>query len=292
MLFDTACIVGVGLIGGSFGQAVLERGLVREVTGAVRREETAAAALQCGAVTSASTNLQEAARNADLIFMAPPVGQMESLCRQLAPVVGPETIITDGGSTKGDIVENCTRIFGNAGHFVGGHPMAGSEKTGVEAARPDLFEGAIWVLTPSDQTVPAVMDKLVNLVEGVGALPLIINAQAHDALLAVTSHLPHITAAALVHLFSAAKNESDLAGQLTAGGWRDSTRIAAGSPEMWRDISLANSAALIKTIDDLIEQLTTVRSLLADQNGDRLLEWFDKASIARKQQYCRPQAEN
>lgn len=291
MLFDTACIVGVGLIGGSFGQAVRERGLVREVIGAVRREETATAAIQCGAVDSATTDLQEAARGADLIFMAPPVGQMESLCRQLAPVVQDNAVITDGGSTKGDIVENCTRIFGQKAHFVGGHPMAGSERTGVEAARANLFEGAIWVLTPSPQTPGPVLQSLVELVEGVGATPLLLNAQVHDALLAVTSHLPHITAAALVHLFSAAQTESELAGQLTAGGWRDSTRIAAGSPEMWRDICLANSAALQKGLDDLIEQLTTVRSLLVEENGDRLLEWFDKASVVRNKQACRPKTE-
>ncbi|HEX8833717.1 MAG TPA: prephenate dehydrogenase/arogenate dehydrogenase family protein [Abditibacteriaceae bacterium] len=284
MLFDTACIVGVGLIGGSFGIAVRERGLVRQVVGAVRREETINLAFQRGAVDNATTDLAMAARGADLIFMAPPVGQMASLCEQLAPVVRADAVITDGGSTKAQIVKDCTRIFGQKAYFVGGHPMAGSERTGVEAARGNLFENAIWVLTPGANTPPPVVNQLLALIEGVGATPLLLNAPTHDALLAVTSHLPHITAAALVHLFSLAREESEVAQQLVAGGWRDSTRVAAGSPEMWRDICLANSAAITRGLDDLIGQLETVRALLTADNGDRLLDWFDRASVARRKQ--------
>jgi prephenate dehydrogenase len=281
MLFDTACIVGVGLIGGSFGLAARERGLVRHVVGAVRREETARVAVEVGAVDTASLDLSEAACEADLIFMAPPVGQMVSLSQQLAPVVCPDAVITDGGSTKADIVRDCTPIFPQA-HFVGGHPMAGSERTGVEAARADLFENAMWVLTPNETTPAPVLEKLIALVEGVGATPLLMNAATHDAVLAVTSHIPHLTASALVHLFSATKNEAEVAGQLVAGGWRDSTRIAAGSPEMWRDISLANSSAIGKGLDALIAELQTVRALLVEENGDRLLEWFDRAAVVRR----------
>jgi prephenate dehydrogenase len=154
----------------------------------------------------------------------------------------------------------------------------------VEAARGDLFEGAVWVLTPVADSPAPVVNQLLSLIEGVGALPLLMNADAHDALLAVTSHLPHITAAALVHLFATAKDESAVAGQLIASGWRDSTRIAAGSAEMWRDISLANAPALTASLDELIAQLETVKALLLESNGDRLLEWFEKAAITRRQQ--------
>ena len=290
MLFDTVCVVGVGLIGGSFGMAVRERGLARQVIGAVRREETINQAFQRGAVDNATTDLTLAARGADLIFMAPPVGQMAGLCEVLAPVVRADAIITDGGSTKARVVSQCTRIFGQKAYFVGGHPMAGSEKTGVEAARSDLFESAIWVLTPTSNTPPPVVNQLIALVEGLGATPLLLNAPTHDALLSITSHLPHITASALVHLFSRARDESEVAQQLIAGGWRDSTRIAAGSAEMWRDISLDNAPAITRGLDDLIEQLQIVRDLLAKNEGEALHQWFDEAAIARRKQGYVPRA--
>ena len=290
MLFDTVCIVGVGLIGGSFGQAVRERGLARHVVGAVRREETARLAIEKGAVDRATTDILEAVRGADLVFMAPPVGQMATLCAQIAPVMRADAIVTDAGSTKAQIVRECTQLFSPKSYFVGGHPMAGSEKTGVEAARSDLFEGATWVLTPTSDTPPPVVNQLLALVEGVGAQPLLLNANAHDQLLAVTSHLPHITAAALVHLFSGAKNESEVASQLIATGWRDSTRIAAGSSEMWRDISLANAPALTKTLDNLIDELENVRTLLVSGESDALLDWFEQASRERRKHGYFPRA--
>src|SRR4028119_2462591 len=246
MLFDTVCIVGVGLIGGSFGMAVRERGLARHVVGAMRREETASQALAKGAVDSASTDLLAAARGADLVFMAPPVGQMASLCEQIAPVVRADAIITDAGSTKAKVVQQCSRIFGQKAYFVGGHPMAGSERTGVEAARSNLFEGAVWVLTPNADTPPPVVNHLIAMVEGLGAMPLLLNAEMHDSLLSVTSHLPHITASALVHLFASAKDESELAQQLIASGWRDSTRIAAGSTGRGRGRRLVHAAPLMR----------------------------------------------
>ncbi|HEX8550302.1 MAG TPA: prephenate dehydrogenase/arogenate dehydrogenase family protein [Abditibacteriaceae bacterium] len=290
MLFDTVCIVGVGLIGGSFGIAARERGLARRVVGAARREETIQAAHGIGAIDEGTTDLESAARGADLIFLAPPVGQMQPLCERIAPVVRADAIVTDAGSTKAGIVRDCTRLFAPKAYFVGGHPMAGSEQTGVEAARGNLFENAIWVLTPTAETPPPVVNQLLALVEGVGAMPLLLNAPAHDALLAVTSHLPHVTAAALVHLFAEAKDESEVAQQLVAGGWRDSTRIAAGSAEMWRDICLANAPALSRSLDDMIEQLETVRALLVQENGDRLLEWFERAAVTRRKQGYIPRA--
>ena len=290
MLFDSVCIVGVGLIGGSFGIAVRERGLARRVVGLARREETIGAARGIGAIDEGTTDVEGAARGADLVFLAPPVGQMQSLCERIAPVVRADAIVTDAGSTKAGIVRDCTRLFAPKAYFVGGHPMAGSEQSGVEAARGNLFENAIWVLTPTAQTPPPVVNQLLALVEGVGATPLLLNAPAHDALLAVTSHLPHITAAALVHLFADAKDESEVVQQLVAGGWRDSTRIAAGSGEMWRDICLANSSALARSLDDMIAELETVRAMLIQDNGDKLLEWFERAAVTRRKQGYIPRA--
>ena len=282
MLFDKVCIVGVGLIGGSFGLAMRERGLARHVVGAVRREETARLALQKGAVDSATTDLLEAARDSDLVFMAPPVGQMAKLCARIAPVVRAGAIITDAGSTKAQIIEDCTPIFAPESCFVGGHPMAGSEKTGVEAARSNLFEGANWVVTPTSDTPPQIIDQLLKLVEALGAQPLLMDATEHDQLLAVTSHLPHITAAALVHLFGQSRSRSEVAQQLVASGWRDSTRIAAGSAEMWRDVSLANASSLTRSLNEMIEELQRVREMLVTEESDELLRWFERASHERR----------
>jgi prephenate dehydrogenase len=283
-MFDSVCIVGVGLIGGSFGMAVRERGLARQVVGAVRREATINAAFQRGAVDNATTDLAEAARGADLVFLAPPVGQMNSLCQQLAPIIRADAIVTDAGSTKAAFVDQCSRAFGQKAYFVGGHPMAGSERTGVEAARADLFEGAIWVLTPTAGTPPPVVNQLVELVEGVGATPLLLDAHIHDALLAVTSHLPHITAAGLVHMFMRSRDKSEVAQQLIASGWRDATRVAAGSSDMWRDICLANAPALTKSLDEFIEEMQDLREMIVEQNGDALYDWFERASVVRRKQ--------
>ena len=283
-MFDNVCIVGVGLIGGSFGMAMRERGLARSVTGVVRREATIEEAKARGAVDEATTDLGEGARGADLIFMAPPVGQMSALCRQMAPFVRADAIVTDAGSTKAAFVDSCARALGEKAYFVGGHPMAGGEKTGVEAAKSTLFEGAVWVLTPTAGTPPPVVNTLVEMIEALGATPLLLDAHIHDELLAITSHLPHLTAAALVHLFTRASARSDVTQQLIAGGWRDATRVASGSPEMWRDICLANAPAISDGLDELLSELHALRALIRDGDGDRLHDWFEAASIARRKQ--------
>lgn len=281
MLFDTVCIAGVGLIGGSFGLAVRERGLARRVIGLTRREETAQTAQQLGVVDFATTDFTEATRGADLILLAPPVGQIKPLCAKLAPLVDAGAIITDAGSTKAGIVRDCTQAFGQKAMFVGGHPMAGSERTGVEHAKAGLFEKAIWVLTPTAETPELAVNRMVELIESLGAVPLLLDASLHDSLLAITSHLPHITAAALVHLFMTAQNENEFAQQLIATGWRDSTRVAAGSPEMWRDICLANAPAIARGVEDMIAHLEEFRDMLRDTDGQRLHDWFDSAAATR-----------
>jgi prephenate dehydrogenase len=281
-MFDTVCIVGVGLIGGSFGLALRERKLARRVVGAVRRQATIDEALALGAIDEGLTDLAEAVRHADLVLMAPPVGQMIPLCRQIADVVPSGALITDAGSTKASFVDECEAIFGTRAHFVGGHPMAGSEQTGVSAARGDLFVGATWVLTPTPTTAPPALATLAALVEAVGAKPLVMDARSHDAILASTSHLPHVTASALVHQFLRARGGSELAEQLIAGGWRDSTRVAAGSGEMWRDICLANSQAIDEALGALVSDLENVRRWVREGQGDKLRDWFDEAATARR----------
>lgn len=281
-MFDTVCVVGVGLIGGSFGIALREKKLARQVIGAVRRKETINAAFQKGAVDNATTELAEAVRGADLVFMAPPVGQMKPLCTELVESIKAGAIVTDAGSTKSQLVEECAPIFGTKAHFIGGHPMAGSERTGVEHARGNLFEHAIWIITPAKETPETEVTRLKDLVEAVGATPLILDPQTHDQLLAVTSHVPHVTAAALVHLFSKTQDDHEVVQKLIAGGWRDSTRVAAGSPEMWRDICLANSTAIGENLDEVIAELQKLRGMLQEKNGEEINTWFESASSVRR----------
>ncbi len=280
-MFNRVCIVGPGLIGASFGLALRKANLAREIVGVARSEETRRDALEIGACTSTTSDLLEAATGSDLVFLAPPVGQMSAICAQIAPVVALNALVTDAGSTKAGIVADCESLFEKA-HFIGGHPMAGSEKTGPLAARADLFQNAVWIVTPTPQTDADSLRNLTDLVEIFGARPLEIDAQEHDELLAVTSHLPHIAAAALVHAFLGAKAKNESAGQFIAGGFRDGTRVAAGSAEMWRDISLANRGAIIGAIDEMTAQLAGVKTALENSDSRALLEWFSTAAIERR----------
>lgn len=289
-MIDSLCIVGIGLIGGSLGLAAKERGLAKHVIGVGRRPETLEKAVATGACDEATDDVVKAAAGADFIFLAPPVGQMKALCEQLAPVVRAGAIITDAGSTKAGVVRDCAPIFNGKAAFVGGHPMAGSEQTGVEAARANLFEGAMWLFTPTARTPDFAVANAQRLASGVGATPLLLDPDTHDQLLAVTSHLPHITASALVHLFMRARDEHEVANKLVAGGWRDATRVAAGSGEMWRDILLANKEPVLSGVDSLIHELGQLKEALETEDGEALLTWFDDAAVARRKQGYIPRA--
>lgn len=285
-MFDTICIVGVGLIGGSLGLAVRERGLAKRIVGVARREEVQREAVRLGAVDDATDDVIAAVRNADLVFLATPVGAMRSVCEQIAPHVRDGALITDGGSVKAQVVRECTPLFKigprrEQGYFIGGHPMAGSEQSGVAAARADLFQGATWVITHTPQTIRHASLQMKELTSALGARPIVMSPEEHDEIVAVTSHLPHLTAAALVHLFAHAPEN---AAQLVANGWRDSTRVAAGDAQMWRDIALQNAPALTQTLDDFIVELQELRARVAAQDGEELYRWFDAAARVRREQ--------
>lgn len=284
MIFDTVCIVGVGLIGGSFGMALRKRKLARRVIGAVRRPESIRESIAQGAVDDATLSLEEAVRDANLILIATPVGRIAEKCRAMSAFVRNDAIITDAGSTKSALVKECTPIFTNGAQFVGSHPMAGSERTGVANSDADLFEKATWILTPTVETPQNPIQKLQELVEAIGARSLMMNPAVHDELIAVTSHLPHITATLLVHLFAQEESNHSVVNQLIAGGWRDGTRVAAGSPEMWRDICLSNADAIIENIDRVIAEANNVRDLLKNNDEAALYKWFADAATARRKQ--------
>ena len=279
-MFNRLAIVGIGLIGGSFGLAARRAGLAREIIGVARRQSTLDKAVEVGACDAATSDVAAAATGADLVLLAPPVGQMESICREIAPLVARGAIVTDAGSTKAEIVKTCEPLFQNA-HFIGGHPMAGSEQTGVEAARADLFEGAKWILTPTSRTDADAMQKMARVIQAVGAQIISMEARQHDEVTAVTSHLPHMTAAALMHVFARLNDEN--AARVVASGWRDSTRIAAGSAEMWRDIALANRGALLNALDEMDASLKQFRAALQNEDGEAIESWLQTAAKLRRE---------
>ncbi len=280
-MFSRVAVLGIGLIGGSFALALKQRGLARHIVGVARREETLRAALEAGLCDEATSDSTEAARGADLVFLASPVGALPNLCAQIAPFLAPGCLVTDGGSTKARVVEACEPLFDGA-HFVGGHPIAGSAASGPLAARADLFEGATWILTPTPRTEPKALGSLRELVEMLGAKPLLMAPRAHDELLAVSSHLPHLTASALVQTFLKSKAQAPQIVELVAGGWRDSTRVAAGSAEMWRDICLDNAPSIERALDELVRELEKLRGLVEARDGDALEEWLEGAARERK----------
>ena len=281
MEFQRVAVLGIGLIGGSFALALKKHGLARHIVGVARREETRQEALDSGVCDEVSADAVAAARSADLVFLASPVGAMPGLCAQIAPVVAPGCLVTDGGSTKERVVRECEPLFSGA-HFVGGHPMAGSAQTGPGAARADLFQGAAWILTPTSSTNTDALDTMRELVTVFGARIVEMAPGAHDELLAVSSHLPHLTASALVHSFLKSKADAPQIADLVAGGWRDSTRVAAGSAEMWRDICLDNGPCVERALPEFVREVEQLRGLVSRRDGAALERWLDEAAIERK----------
>lgn len=263
VLFRKVVLLGVGLLGGSLGLALRRRGLAGSVHGYVRRKAAVAECLAAGAVDAASTDLEAVVRDADLLILCTPLGQMRALAERAVSFVHPGTLATDVGSVKTDVVRELELIFATAdSHFVGSHPMAGSEQTGVAAARADLFTGAVCVVTPTPASAPATVGRIEELWRALETRVLRLAPEVHDELVARSSHLPQALATVLANLVldPAAPREQ---AQLCAGGFRDGTRIASGSPEMWRDIFLANRAPVTRALDEYARALGELRHAIA-----------------------------
>ena len=281
MHFEKITIVGVGLLGGSLGLAVRERSLAARVTGFVRRPGSVGECRKRGAVDEATCDPVAAARDADLIVFCTPLAQMRALARQMLPVLAKGAIVTDVGSVKGSVVKDLEGLVAQAGgHFVGSHPMAGAEKTGVAAARADLFAKAVCVLTPTVATHPAAARAVARFWKAVGARVLTMSPEAHDALVSRSSHLPHVVAAQLVNLVLGPEQAAHQAA-LCANGFKDTTRIASGSPEMWRDIALANRQNLATALDGLMRGLREFQRSLKQQDEAALARFFETAKARR-----------
>ncbi|CAH0275842.1 Prephenate dehydrogenase [Massilia sp. Bi118] len=281
-MFDKVVIVGVGLIGGSFALGLKAAGAAGTVVGLERSGEALARALQLGIVDQAYTTPEHALRGADLVMIAAPVAQTPAILQGLLPWLEPHTIVTDAGSTKSDVVANARavlkeRIF----QFVPGHPIAGRESNGPDAAIPDLYRGKKAVLTPLPENPQASVDKVAAAWRQCGAIIHVLSPGEHDKVFAAVSHLPHLLAYALVDDI-ANKAHADLLFQYAASGFRDFTRIAGSSPEMWRDISLANRDALLGELDAYLAQLQGLRACLANADGPGLEAVYGNAQRARR----------
>lgn len=280
MRFNQVSIIGVGLLGGSLGQALRQRKLARRVVGCVRRKTTLAECRRAGAVDIATLDLADGVAEADLVVLCTPIAQMRGLLKTLLPHLKRGAIVTDVGSVKGPVVRDLTALATKAGvHFVGSHPMAGSEKMGVSSARPDLYDGAVCVVTPTGKTRRAATRRVEQLWKSVGARVLKMSPSLHDELVARSSHLPHLLACQLVNhtLGQAASAQA----ALCASGFRDTTRIASGSPEMWRDIAMANRDNLAKSLGQFISELRGLQRAVRQGDEAGLARFFEQAKRRR-----------
>lgn len=280
-LFRKVVIFGVGLIGGSFALALRRSDAAGEVVGFGRSAATLQQARQFGLIDRIGDDVAREVRDADLILLATPVAQMAEIFARIAPHLGANTLITDGGSTKADVVTAARQQLGaKIAQFIPAHPVAGAELSGPVAALADLYQGKKVVLTPLPENSAADIARVRAAWEACGALVSELTPEQHDEVFAAVSHLPHLLAFTLVHDL-AQRDNRDLLLSFAASGFRDFTRIAASSPEMWRDISLANRDALLREIEQYAAELYKLHQALRQRDAAKLEEIFSLAREVR-----------
>lgn len=278
--FKQITIVGVGLIGGSLGLAMKRRYPGIDIIGVDREKNIIQRAKDRGAIDEGYTNLAHGVSDADLVFLATPVRTIIQLIPALSPLIAPHALVTDVGSTKARICKVAEKILPH--RFIGGHPMTGSERQGIEAADPLLFENALYVLTPSVSTRSEHLERLRKFLEGLGARVLPLAPEHHDQIVAYVSHLPQLLAVALAGLVAERSQEDALYAELAAGGFRDMTRIAASPYEIWHDIICENALNIERSLDELIGQLDVLKEQVRTRGTVELAARFRSAAAFRK----------
>ena len=274
-------IAGVGLIGGSVGLALKRAGFPGKVVGLGRRWSSLKNAIDAGAVDSATLDFAEALGDADLLLISTPVDVIPAIAEEAVKHTRSSCIITDVGSTKGRLVADVEKLMPEDIHFVGAHPMAGSHKTGVAAADPSLFEGSVCIVTPTECTAPGAVDVVSELWRTVGARVEFMWPRDHDFLIAAASHLPHVVACALIQTVAGVENRRGKAVDFTATGFADTTRIAAGDPEIWKGILTQNADMISSMLDRIEKELAEVRNLLDSGDEEKLIEKLRRAKQIR-----------
>jgi prephenate dehydrogenase len=279
--FERVVVIGVGLIGGSFALALKAASACGSIVGVGRNPNNLARARELGVIDAQAADAAQAVRDANLVLLATPVAQTAQILGAIAPSLGPRTLVTDAGSTKRDVVAAARSALGaRVAQFIPGHPIAGAEHSGVGAANADLFRGKRIVLTPLDENAPADVATVEAAWTACGACVSRMTPDAHDAVFAAVSHLPHLLAFALVHEVAGRDNAAQLF-DYAAGGFRDFTRIASSHPEMWRDICLANRDALLAECARYQGKLDALRVLLERGDGVQLEQLFAESRTAR-----------
>jgi len=276
-------IIGVGLIGGSLARALRAADAVGEVIGCGRSAENLELAFDLGVIDGCTRDPAVAVKDADMVFLAVPLGSMRATFERIRDHLAPAAVITDGGSVKGSVVADAAAAFGSVPpRFVPGHPIAGTERSGVAASFPELYQNRRVILTPLPETDAEAVAKVRAMWEAVGAEVSDMPVAHHDEVLAATSHLPHMLAFGLVDALSRMQDNDEIF-QYAAGGFRDFTRIASSSPVMWRDICIANAESLSTMLSRFGEEMTDLADTIRRGDGDHLLEIFSRAKQARDQ---------
>ncbi|UJS18326.1 MAG: prephenate dehydrogenase [Candidatus Jettenia sp.] len=275
MYFETICIIGPGLIGGSIGLALKKRNLARTIIGVSQRASSLEKALKMNAIDIGVSCIDKAVKDADIVILATSVNQIIKTAKEVIQLMKSNAILTDVGSTKNCIVEQITQNMRSDVAFIGAHPIAGSEKKGVEFASPDLFEGCTCVVTPSQLNHTSALDTISCLWKLLGAKVIYLTPEQHDKILADVSHLPHLVASCLIN---AIKKEYLGYG---ASGLRDTTRVASGDPELWVDIFDQNRENIIQSIDQLIVELIGFKNDLLHKDNTTLLNRLRMAKVSR-----------
>lgn len=277
---EKIAIIGTGLIGASFAAALKSKGFTGHIAGCATTDATITRALELGLIDSGSTSASVVADNADLVMLAVPMMGFRQVLENIAPVLKDSCIVTDGGSVKGSMIEDARQVLGELSRVVPGHPIAGKEFSGVDAADSVLYAGQLVILTPDATTDPVATRAVQQLWELCGARVEVLRADDHDRVLAATSHLPHVIAFGIVDML--AKHQSrDEVFRYSAGGFRDFTRIASGDPVMWRDICLSNGGAISEILGELMQQLAVLKDQIEASDGAALEQVFTNAKTTR-----------
>lgn len=280
-MIERLCIIGVGLIGGSLARALREAGACREVVGAGRNAGNLQTAVELGVIDRYETDLAQAVSGADMVVVCVPLGAMEGVFKAIKGQLAENVVLTDVGSAKGSVIDAAQRAFGSVPEFfVPGHPIAGTEQSGVEASFPGLYNDRRVILTPLPDTSTHATGRVRDMWEAAGARVVSMNPVHHDAVLAATSHLPHLLAYSLVDTL-ARLDDNDEVFEYAAGGFRDFTRIASSDPVMWRDVCLANADAIVLMVEHYINDLQVLSEAIRNRDGQQLLDVFAAAKAAR-----------
>jgi prephenate dehydrogenase len=280
---DKLAVAGVGLIGGSLALALKEAGVVGEVVGIGRGLTNLEKALELGVIDRFTRELAEGVKDADVLFLATPVQALGPVAAQAMPHLKPGAIITDGGSVKQAVIDAIEPQLRDDVHFVPGHPIAGTENSGAEAAFATLYRERRCILTPTTRTDPAALEAVRRMWQAAGSEVVIMEVDKHDRVLAAISHLPHMVAYALVNAVGAYDRYDENILAYSAGGFRDFTRIASSDPTMWRDIALTNRAALIEMMQQFESFFAELKADVKDGSAERLIEFFRRSKASRDQ---------